>query len=124
MQRVQMVSIVDDDESVRNGISSLIRSFGWETSVFSSAQDFLDSGLASTVDCVITDVQMPGMTGLELQQRLIADGHKMPIIFITAYDLDGIRKQALDNGATCFLLKPIDADTIIRYLERLFDIAS
>ncbi len=121
MQEVPVVSIVDDDESVRIGMSNLIRSMGWYTHVFASAQAFLDSGLAATVRCLISDLQMPGMTGLELQQRLIADGHNLPIIFITGFGSDAARKQAIDNGAVGFLDKPVDVAAIQQYLNGLCD---
>jgi FixJ family two-component response regulator len=121
MHKVPMIAIVDDDELIRVGTSSLIRSLGWETCEFSSAQSFLDAGVVSRVNCVISDVQMPGLSGIELQEQLIANGQKLPIIFITGHGSPAVRKRALDNGAACVLPKPIDAATIIRCLNKVFD---
>lgn len=117
MSPVKTVSIVDDDESVRNAISSLVRSMGMESLVFSSAYAFIDSGCEARSDCLITDVQMPGLSGTDLQQKLLADGSTLPIIFVTAYPEVIVRQRALGRGAVCFLAKPFDASALIACIE-------
>lgn len=119
MQEVPVISIVDDDESIRMALSSLIRSMGWAPHAFDSAQAFLDSGIIPAVSCLISDIQMPGMTGLELQQRLLADGHRLPIVFITAFGSDAVRREAMDHGAAQFLLKPLDLSVIEHCLHQI-----
>jgi len=119
MREVPVISIVDDDESIRMALSSLIRSMGWTAHVFESAQAFLDSGLVPAVSCLISDIQMPGMTGLELQQRLLDDGHRLPIVFITAFGSEAVRQQAMNHGAAHFLLKPLDPSVIEHCLHQL-----
>jgi FixJ family two-component response regulator len=114
-----IVSIVDDDESVRTATSSLLRSLGWQVCLYASAEAFLESGTASDVTCVISDIQMPGMTGIEMQQRLLRSGHAPPIIFITAFESEVARKQALESGALCFLNKPVDGAAISQCLQKL-----
>ncbi|MBN3765798.1 response regulator [Burkholderia sp. Ac-20365] len=124
MQEVPVISIVDDDESIRLALSSLIRSMGWTAHVFESAQAFLDSGLIPAVSCLISDIQMPGMTGLELQQRLLDDGHRLPIVFITAFGSEAVRQQAMNQGAAHFLLKPLDPSVIEHCLHQLVNSGS
>jgi len=101
-----LISIVDDDESVREAVGGLLKALGFETQVFACADDFLRSARAWTTGCVITDVHMPKMSGLELQARVSQDGHRIPFIFITAFPDDQIRRRALKEGAVCFLNKP------------------
>ncbi|AXF07426.1 response regulator [Paraburkholderia graminis] len=114
-----IASIIDDDESVRIATSSLVRSLGWDVRLYASAEDFLASGQIADVACVISDVQMPGMSGLQLQRRLIDDGIALPVIFISAFASDAVRRQALDDGALCVLSKPVDGAAILRCLETL-----
>ena len=100
-----MIAIVDDDESVRESTKSLVRSLGYDARAFASAEEFLDASLDET-SCLILDVQMKGLSGLELQERLIGEGRRTPIIFVTAV-LDGkIRNQVLEAGAIAILSKP------------------
>jgi FixJ family two-component response regulator len=101
-----LISIVDDDESVREAVGGLLKALGFDTEVFASAENFLRSDHAEFTACVITDLQMREMSGLELQARLARDGHAMPVIFITAFPNDQIRARALKGGAVCFLNKP------------------
>ncbi|KWR83179.1 response regulator transcription factor [Cupriavidus sp. IDO] len=119
MYNNQVVAIVDDDESVRVATSSLVRSLGWEARPFSSARDFLDSGSAAEVACVISDIQMPGMTGLEMQRALVHASVLVPVIFITAFCTESIRKQALECGARSFLCKPVDGTAVCECLEQI-----
>jgi FixJ family two-component response regulator len=114
-----LVSVIDDDESVRAATSSLLRSLGWEVHLYPSAESFLESGHFDEVACIISDVQMPGMTGLQLQQRLHELGLALPIIFITAFASDAVRRQALDGGALCFLGKPVDGAVVLECLSTL-----
>ena len=98
-----MISIVDDDHAVREAVKSLVRSLGYSVSTFASAEEFLKSERLQDTSCLITDLHMPGMTGVELQDHLIADGHRMPIIFITAYPDDTVRARAMKAGLPRFL---------------------
>jgi FixJ family two-component response regulator len=114
----QIVSIVDDDASVRGAMESLVRSLGLVAFAFESAEDFLGSPRVDDSDCLITDVQMPGMTGLELQDRLIARGSRIPIIFITAFPEKAARCRAKAGGAVAFLEKPFAGGAMIEVLRR------
>ena len=113
-----MISIIDDDESVRAATRNLVRSLGFTAFTFASAEDFLQSPRASDSSCVITDVQMPGLSGVELQSRLLAQGQRTPIIFITAFPDKSIEARAMKAGAICFLSKPFDGSTLIKCLDR------
>lgn len=104
-----MISIIDDDEAVRTATASLLRSFGFGTCTFASAEDFLGSPRRNDTACVVTDVQMTGMSGVELQQHLRNAGSALPLIFMTAFPEDGVRRQALAGGASGFFAKPFDA---------------
>ncbi len=117
MSRVPVVSIVDDDDSVRAAMSSLVRSLGYDACVFASAEAFLASPHLHDTSCLIADVQMPGMSGLELQSKLIALGQDIPIIFITAFAEERRRKQAEAAGAVGFFSKPVDSRMIIGCLD-------
>jgi FixJ family two-component response regulator len=103
-----IVMIVDDDESVRRASRRLIKSYGFAVETFASADDFLASGRLSATACLVLDVQMPGVNGLELQSRLVAEGHQVPIIFITAFSDENARAQALKAGALGYLVKPLE----------------
>jgi len=114
----QMISIVDDDKSVREAESSLVKSLGYVTKTFASAEEFLESGRLRDTACLITDVQMPGMSGVDLQSRLIASGHRTPVIFVTANPDERTKKRALGAGALGFLSKPFSEESLIACLER------
>lgn len=118
MRHDTMISIIDDDDAVRAATASLVRSLGFRTSTFASADDFLRSPQVHASNCVITDVQMPGMSGLELQNRLLADGHCVPLIFITAFPEERVRRQAMSAGAVGFLSKPFDGNDMIDCIDR------
>ena len=117
MAKVPMISIVDDDPSVREATKGLVRSLGYGAAAFASAEDFLQSDQVNDTACLITDVQMPGLSGVELQSRLIAQGNCTPIIFITAFPEQRIRTRALEAGAVGFLSKPFDEDRLIEYIH-------
>jgi len=103
-----IVMIVDDDESIRRAARRLIKSYGFPVETFASAEDFLSSGRLHETACLVLDVQMPGLNGLELQSRLMTDGHLVPIIFITAFNDENARAQALKAGALGYLVKPFE----------------
>lgn len=117
MSKVPVIAIVDDDESFRRATTSFVRSLGYGTAAFHSAEAFLESNRIHEADCLITDVQMPGMTGIELQGRLIAQGHRLPVIFITAFPEMKARAQALAAGAVGFLAKPFNDQGLINCLN-------
>jgi FixJ family two-component response regulator len=112
-----LVAIIDDDPSVRLATESLIKSLGHASMTFASAEDFLGSPLLANITCLITDVQMPGMNGIELRRVLIAQHRRLPVIFITAYPENRVREQALSAGALGFLSKPFASDDLIHCLE-------
>ena len=112
-----MISIVDDDESIREATKCLVRSLGFEAATFCSAEEFLGSGHVKLTACLITDVQMPGLSGVELQDRLIADGYRLPVIFITAFPDERIRRRVFQAGAIGFLDKPFSEDHLIEHLN-------
>ena len=112
-----LIAIVDDDESFRRAITSFIRSIGYGAAAFDSADALLESDQIQNIDCLITDLQMPGMTGIELQDRLIAQGHCLPVIFITAFPGIKARAQALARGAVGFLGKPFNDQRLVACLN-------
>jgi len=114
---VAVISIIDDDASVRVATHRLVRSLGHVAHTFASADDFLRSSQLNDTSCVIADVHMPGMSGIELQNLLKTQGHRLPIIFITAFPEESVRAQALEAGAACFLSKPFDAQKLIKHLD-------
>jgi FixJ family two-component response regulator len=118
MTTSRLISIVDDDDSLRNSLANLIRSAGLRTQGFASAEAFLDSEHARETACLILDVRMPGMNGLDLQRRLAAMDWRIPIIFITSHaDDHDARGRALNAGAVDFLYKPCREEELIRALE-------
>jgi FixJ family two-component response regulator len=110
---VQVISIVDDDESVREATKSLVRSLGYKSLTFSSAEEFLESPYLNGTACLITDVQMPGLSGVELQDRLIAAGHRIPVIFVTGFPDDRLHAHVLRSGAIGYLRKPYKEDDLV-----------
>jgi FixJ family two-component response regulator len=111
-----MISIIDDDTLARDGIKELVESLGFNAHTFVSAEHFLESGDIAKTTCLITDIQMPGLSGLELQNRLLAQGYCTPIILITAYPSEEQKTRALDAGAIGFLSKPFDENSLIECL--------
>ena len=118
MSKTQIVSIVDDDASVRVALESLVRSLGFVAFAFESAEDFLRSPRVDDSGCLITDVQLWGMSGLDLQDRLIAQGSRIPIIFITAFPEQTIRSRAEAGGALACLEKPFRGRTMIELVRQ------
>jgi FixJ family two-component response regulator len=117
LQQVPVISIVDDDLSVREAAEGLVRSLGYTAATFASAEEFLDSGRVDSTSCLISDVHMPGLSGVELQDRLIAEGYSMPIIFVTAYPDEKLRGRVLRAGAIGYLSKPFSEDHLIECLD-------
>jgi FixJ family two-component response regulator len=115
-----LISIVDDDPVVREATADLLSSLGYKALGFESAEEFLDSGHITNTGCLITDQQLPGLSGLELQNQLYADGYLTPIIFITAFPEPGIRKRAIDAGAVAFLTKPFEQADLLNSIESAF----
>jgi FixJ family two-component response regulator len=117
LSQAAVISIIDDDESVREATKNLVRSLGYTAVAFSSAEAYLQSPQLLNSACLITDLQMPGMSGAELQDRLIADGLDTPMIFMTAYFDERVKKRVMDAGAFGFLSKPINEDCFFKCFD-------
>jgi FixJ family two-component response regulator len=117
MTGVPLISIVDDDESLRNALDDLVRSAGFRTQGFPSAEAFLSSPHARDTACLLLDVRMPGMNGLDLQRKIVAANWQIPIIFITSHADDDARARALEAGAVGFLYKPFRDDELLNTME-------
>ena len=115
--RKNLISLVDDDESIRRTTTLLIQSFGFQAAAFESAESLLMSSQLQETSCLIVDVQMPGMNGLQLQRYLAASGYKIPIIFVTAYDNKESRQQAMQAGAVAFLSKPFNDELLLETIR-------
>lgn len=113
MSQNPFIACIDDDQSVRDAIEGFLKAFGFAVEVFASAEDFLQSGRLKQTSCLIADVKLPGMSGLQLQERLAASGQQVPTIFITAFSDERRRAQALNAGAIGFLGKPITKDELL-----------
>ena len=113
-----LIAIVDDEEPVRDATKTLVRSLGYRASTFGSADEFLKSEQVHDTSCLITDLHMPGLSGLDLQDLLIARGHRFPIIFITGYPIENARARAMKAGAICFLSKPFKFDDLLGHLDK------
>lgn len=118
MEKRPIISVVDDDESVRESIDSLIRSVGFTVRAFSSAEEFLNSDHMRDTDCLILDIRMPGMSGIELHRHLVAEHFKTPVIFITAHGSEeALKSSAFKNGAVDFLIKPLSEDDLLSAVQ-------
>jgi FixJ family two-component response regulator len=117
LSTLSTISVIDDDASVRAATNNLLASHGYPVETFVSAREFLQSAQLSASSCVIADVQMPDMSGLDLLMHMRAQGHKAPFIFITAFPDDGVRARALKAGAICFLAKPFAGPVLINCVE-------
>jgi FixJ family two-component response regulator len=112
-----LISIIDDDEDVREAIAGLMKSRGFTVEAFPSAVDFLAGPNVRDTTCLIVDVHMPRMTGIELHRRLMEAGYAIPTILITAYPDDGVRARALADGIICYLTKPCDEDALFECIS-------
>jgi FixJ family two-component response regulator len=117
LQNTPIVSIIDDDQDVRQAVQRLMRSRGFATRTFASAEEFLRSPSLHETACVITDIQMPGMTGIDLHDVMLKQGPRLPVIFLTAFPDDRTEKRALQAGALGFLTKPFDARTLVSLVD-------
>ena len=117
MRDSPVVSIVDDDRAVRDALSSLIRSLGWQACKYESAEDFLSSGQAAHTSCLISDIRMAGMSGIEMHECLRAQGHAPATIFISAYPTPALQAKAVSNGALVLLQKPYQSAVILHWLS-------
>lgn len=117
MSHSSLIAIVDDDLAIREALDDLIKSLGYESRVFASAEEFLDFQPRSSIDCMVVDVKMPGLSGLELQSRLNREKDRPPMIFMTSYHDEQTRSAALDGGALAFLGKPVDLAKLISCVE-------
>ena len=123
-QKKPLIAIVDDDESVRSAVYGVLKSGGYQARAFASACEFLQSGQQRTAACLISDVRMPGMSGLELQARLAEENCRIPIIFITAYGNSRMRSQAMKGGAVVFLGKPFDDKVLLDSVRAALNMTS
>jgi FixJ family two-component response regulator len=121
MSKPSLVSVVEDDRFFRESMKRLMRSRGYRVEVFPSAADFLGSSQLGETACLIADVHMPAMTGVELYRRLIDLGYAIPTILVTAYSDDDVRTRALRDGVVCFLRKPVDEEHLLRCLGAAID---
>jgi FixJ family two-component response regulator len=115
--RLPIISIVDDDEAVRSALDALVRSLGYEARAFPSAEAFLEGDGPDDTDCMILDVQMPGMSGPQLQAQLVEAGRAIPIVFITAFQHEDLRRTVLALGAVALLGKPWEGQALVDALE-------
>jgi FixJ family two-component response regulator len=113
----RIIAIVDDDESVRFALKGMMKSVGLPAQAFASAEDFLNSGILHPIACLIADIRMPGMSGLDLQKKLNAEHYRIPTIFITAHGDAKMRLQALRAGAVEFLAKPFDDEVLLENIR-------
>ena len=120
MSKASLVSVVEDDQFFRESMRRLMRSLGYSVEAFPSAADFLASPRLVETACLIADVHMPAMTGLELYRHLIDAGYAIPTILVTAYPDDDVRARALDDGVVCYLRKPVDEKHLMRCLRAAF----
>jgi FixJ family two-component response regulator len=119
MANIPLICVVDDDEAVRESLDGLLRSVGFAVKVFASAEEFLNSDHLSDIDCLLLDVRLPGMNGIELHGRLVANHCEIPVVFITAHGSEaGVRSQAFRNGAVDYLIKPLSEETVLNAVNK------
>ena len=124
MVKKPVIAIVDDDQSVREGIVDLVSSMGFDARPFERAEDFLRSHQMTCADCLITDVRMPGMNGLELLDRLVAAGKSIPAIVLTAFTQEADRVRALGAGAVCYMPKPVHESDLMKCIDEALSFGS
>ena len=117
MTGIPLIAIVDDDDALRSSLDDLIRSIGFRTQGFASAEAFMSSNEARNTACLILDVRMPGMNGLDLQRKIVAANWRMPIIFVTSHGDDDARVRALKGGAVAFLYKPFREEELLNAID-------
>ncbi|HUI97236.1 MAG TPA: response regulator [Xanthobacteraceae bacterium] len=121
MAKRTVISIVEDDQLFRDSMRKLVSLLGYTVEAFASAAEFLKSPLVAQTDCLLADVQMPGMTGVELHKHLMETGRAIPTILVTAYPNEIVRGRALKDGVVCYLPKPVDDDHLERCLRRAIE---
>jgi FixJ family two-component response regulator len=121
VSRIPVITIVDDDESVRTAMRDMVESFGYTVGAFSSADEFLRSDRLHDTACLILDIQMPGMSGLDLHCQLVASGHRIPTMFVTAFPDTRVHDRALQTGAVCCLTKPFDRNDLLGCIRSALD---
>jgi FixJ family two-component response regulator len=117
MAKYPLVSVVEDDQPFRESMRLLMMALGYTVEAFPSAADFLASAHLAETACLVADVQMPGMTGVELHRHLVDAGHAIPTILVTAYPNEAVRNRALKDGVVCYLPKPVDDEHLARCLH-------
>ena len=117
MAESPLIAIVDDDESVRDALTSLLHAVGWRAEAFASAEAFLQSGHVHTTACLLLDVRLPGLSGLELQRQLRASQARLPLIFLTAHGTEAMRAQTLQAGAVAFFTKPFSDTALLEAIH-------
>ena len=122
MANHSVICVVDDDVSVRESLEGLMRSVGFAVNTFASAEEFLDSDRLRNTECLILDVRLAGMNGLELQCQLASSHSEIPIIFITSYEDDEVRARALNRGAVAYLLKPFNDEELLAAIDAALQI--
>ena len=122
-KKKKMVAVVEDDDSYRVAVQRLLKSAGFSVQSFATAEDFLRSGRQHETGCLITDIRMPGMSGLDLQAKLNADHCLIPTIFITAHGDEDMRLQAMRGGAVKFMVKPFDGEILLESVRAAFEAA-
>ena len=116
--RAPTIHVVDDDDAIRTAVSRLLRASGYRVAAYASALDFLDERDTDGADCILLDINMPGMNGLELQRRLASDPHPLPVVFLTSQAEGRTRAAALAAGAAAFLVKPVERIALLAAIER------
>jgi FixJ family two-component response regulator len=117
MAESPLIAIVDDDESVRDALTSLLHAVGWQAEAFASAEAFLQSGQVHTTACLLLDVRLPGLSGLELQRQLHSSQTRLPVIFLTAHGTEAMRAQTLQAGAVAFFAKPFSDTALLEAIH-------
>jgi FixJ family two-component response regulator len=120
LSKQSMISVVDDDQSFRDSMRRLLKSLGYAVTVFPSAAEFLASPKLADTACLVADVHMPAVTGIELYKQLIETGHAIPTILVTAYPDDGVQERMLSLGVECYLSKPLEETHLISCLSSVF----
>jgi len=121
LTKIGIIAIVDDDEPLREALGSVLKAAGFSVDAFASAEDFLDSPLRGEIACLILDVRLPGMSGIELQRRLLEAGDATPIIFVTAHGDTSLRDVLMKAGAAGYLNKPVRSDVLLKEINAALD---
>ena len=116
-----LIAFVDDDLSAREALQGFLKASGFKPDIFSSAEEFLESDRLAETACLITDIHLRGMSGLQLQSRLVTSGSRIPVVVVTGFPDDRVRERALSAGAVCFLGKPFDTGDLLRCIRSALD---